>query len=166
MQIEAKVVDNMTPTLQRMLKKGHDFSPVMARVEREIFAPLKLTAWGRSGLHSISGELFRAVETWHGKSSAGVTLKKKKAFDLVPPKAVTHTYGRKKFSNKQGYKRIKIRGYDKRRGEDRHAKYVFGEKRRSPWGDIPARPFFPTKRDFDLKQKIIFRMIQEHLSNV
>lgn len=165
MQIEAKVVDNMTPTLQRMLKKGHDFSPVMARVEREIFAPLRLTAWSGSGLSSRSGELFRAVDTWHGKSSAGVTLRSNAGKDLILPKAATHTGGAKRGS----FKANRAKGYRVKRYATKGGRKVKEYIKRSytvPWGNVPARPFFPTAAEIERHQGKVHRMIQEHLSNV
>lgn len=53
------------------------------------------------GCTSRSGELQRAVVTFAGKVSAGVGIRTVKGRDLVLPKAVTHTFGRKKFTSRR-----------------------------------------------------------------
>lgn len=165
MQFEAKVVDNMTPTLQRLLNKGHDFTPVMTRVEREIFAPLRLSSWGSSGLTSRSGELFKAVDTWHGKTSAGVTLRSDAGKDLILPKAATHTRGAKRGS----FEANRAKGYRVKRYTTKGGRKVKAYLKKSyvvPWGNVPAREFFPTAAEIERQQGRIFNMIREHLSNV
>lgn len=103
-----------------------DFSPVMERIEDRFIKPAAAAAWSGSGLHSRSGELHKSVVTFSGKVSAGVGIRTVKGRDLVLPKAITHTFGRKKFTN--------------RRRRNRKTGKMF---RRSPWGDIPAREFTP-----------------------
>ncbi len=103
-----------------------DFSPVTKKVESRFLRSARRRGWGTSGLKSRSGELFRAVTTFSGKRSAGIGIRTDKGKDLVLPKTIVHTYGKRKHSNpvhKKGRK----------------------SGRRSPWGDIPARPFIPTK---------------------
>lgn len=104
-----------------------DFTPVMQQIQAKYMEPAAAAAWDGSGLHSRSGELQRAVVTFAGKVSAGVGIRTVKGRDLVLPKAVTHTFGRKKFTNK--------------RRRNRKTGKLF---RRSPWGDIPAREFTPS----------------------
>lgn len=144
MEIDIAIKDNISPELQRLVKQADDLQPVMRRVESEIIEPEAVQAWSGSGLHSRTGALRAAIVTWHGKVSAGVTLKAKggrKDVGLIFPKAATHMYGRKKFSSKQGAK----------------------SKRRSPWGDIPARPFFAEAQDIERRRGAIITMIEEHL---
>jgi hypothetical protein len=161
--MEAVFSSNLEMSLDQLGRRSQDFSAVFARVEDEILKPMRRAAWVASGLHSITGELEGAVAPWHGKVSAGITLKRKKDYDLVPPKAVTHTFGRKKFSNKQGYERTRVKRYDRRRGEDRHAEYSYRKRKRSPWGDIPARPFFPEAQVLAAHKTRVLAMIEEYL---
>lgn len=99
-----------------------DFSPVMEKISRRYLKTMARRGWSASGLHSISGELKRAITPFDGKRSAGVGLRTSKGRDKVLPKAIAHTYGVKKHSGKR-----------------RSSKTT----RRSPWGTIPARPFMP-----------------------
>lgn len=110
--------------LARLLIK--DFSPVMTTIKDRFMVPLARASWTASGLHSRSGELEGAITPFAGKVSAGIGVRTVKGRDLVLPKAIVHTYGRKKWANK--------RGFNRKTGKSR---------RRSPWGDIPARPFTP-----------------------
>lgn len=103
-----------------------DFSPVMETIRQSYMVPAARSAWAGSGLVSRSGELESAITPFSGKVSAGVGIRTVKGRDLVLPKAAVHTFGRKKFANK-------------RRRNKKTGKYF----RRSPWGDIPARPFTP-----------------------
>jgi len=116
----------VTEELARLRIK--DFSPVMAQIKDRFMAPAARAAWAASGLHSRSGELEGAVTPFAGKVSAGVGVRTIKGRDLVLPKAIVHTYGRKKWANKRTINR-------------KTGKY----KRRSPWGDIQARPFTPNE---------------------
>lgn len=111
--------------LRRLVVK--DFTPVMEQIRDKFMVPAAKTAWAASGLQSRSGELEAAITPFAGKTSAGVGVRTIKGRDLVLPKAIVHTFGRKKFANK--------RRRNRKTGKD---------FRRSPWGDIPARPFTPT----------------------
>lgn len=126
-----------------------DFTPVMEEIRDVYMAPAAKMAWEASGLHSRSGELEGAVTPFSGTVSSGVGIRTVKGRDLVLPKAITHTYGRKKFSNK-------------RRINRKTGKY----RRRSPWGDIPARPFTPEELSGTAKagaEKMIVEFINDRL---
>ena len=162
--IGIEIKDHISPTLQRMAKHITNFKPVMARVENEVFKPLRITAWGRSGLRSRSGELFAAVKTWHGERSAGVTLKSDRGHDLILPKAMTQTQGAKKnaFSRRRK-KQWKVKGYSRRGVKVKaHTK----SKGPLPWGDIPARQFMPKDRDLEQHKAAIGRMTEEYIQDV
>lgn len=103
-----------------------DFTPVMEAIKQRFMEPMAHASWAASGLHSRTGELEGAITPFSGKVSAGVGVRTTKGRDLVLPKAIVHTYGRKKWASKRGF--------------NRKTKQA---KRRSPWGDIPARPFIP-----------------------
>jgi len=162
--ISVDVNDHISPSLQRMAKNISDFRPVMARVEKEIFKPLRLAHWGRSGLRSRSGELFASVETWHGKRSAGVSLKTKAGHDLVIPKAMTQSRGAKKNAfSKRRKKQWKIKSHIRRGVKiSAHVK----SKGPLPWGDIPARPFMPEDQDLKQHQSAIGKMVGEYIQDV
>lgn len=117
-------LDVVADELFRLLVR--DFTPVMQQIKAKYMEPAATASWAGSGLHSRSGELHGAVATFAGKVSAGVGVMTVKGKDLVLPKAYTQTFGRKKFSNQ--------RGRNRKTGKLR---------RRSPWGDIPPRPFIP-----------------------
>ncbi|MGV0961862.1 MAG: hypothetical protein ACOYB1_18710 [Limnohabitans sp.] len=162
--ITFEVKDMISPHLARMAKHVSNFTPVMARVEREVLKPLRLTAWGRSGLRSRSGQLFAAVETWHGKRSAGVTLKSDRGHDLILPKAMTQAHGAKKnaFSRRRK-KQWKVKSYSRIGLNIRaHVK----SKGPLPWGDIPARPFVPDERDLRQHQEKISQMVGGYIQDV
>jgi|LGOV01.1.fsa_nt_gb phage gpG-like protein len=101
-----------------------DYSPVMQKISDRYLKTMARRGWSGSGLHSVSGELEKAITPFHGKRSAGVGIRTTKGKDKVLPKAITHTYGARKGSFPQGPK-------GRRSG------------RKSPWGRIPARPFMP-----------------------
>lgn len=103
-----------------------DFGPVMEKIRDRYMAPAARSAWAASGLRSRSGELEKSITPFAGKVSSGVGVRTVLGRDLVWPKAVVQSYGRKKFANK-------------RRRNKKTGKYF----RRSPWGTIPARPFTP-----------------------
>jgi phage gpG-like protein len=126
-----------------------DFSPVMAKIRDRYMEPAAQTAWAGSGLQSRSGELERSITAFAGKVSAGVGVRTIKGRDLVLPKAIVHSFGRKKFANK-------------RRLNKKSKKYF----RRSPWGDIPARPFTPNELPASTKaaaEKMIVEFINDRL---
>ncbi len=151
-------LSGVNQALDRLGRAALDFSPAMRRIEKEVIAPLIGPAWQISGLIARSGALRNAVTPWSGKRSAGVTLRAGRGSydkELVHAKAATHTFGREKWSNKQGYRRSKYRGRKKR--------YLLKKKRRSPWGDIPARPFFPKESTLLQLQGRMEEIIQEHL---
>ncbi len=138
--ISMSVNDALSPALRKTVKKTRNLSQVMRKVEQLIMKPLKSMAWQKSGLESRSGELEGAVQTWHGKKSAGVSVHTSPGRDLVIPKATMHTEGAKKgkYRRKQRY-RVKThsrRGKNVRRHERRNAG--------SPWGNVEARGFIPT----------------------
>lgn len=126
-----------------------DFSPVMQTIRDRYMQPASRSAWAGSGLVSRSGELEAAITPFAGKVSAGVGIRTVKGKDLVLPKAVVHTFGRKKFANK-------------RRRNKKTGKYF----RRSPWGDIPARPFTPDTLPSSAKagaEQLIVEFINDRL---
>lgn len=164
--LDTKGFDQSMKKLELSVK---DFSPVTKTIEKVFLATAKRRAWSASGLKSRTGELKGAVTSFSGKVSFGVGLRTKKGEDLVLAKAATHTFGRAKWSNKQDSKRIKVRGYDRRRGEERHAKYIYVKKRRSPFGDIPARPFMPQilpDREVRRIEEMLTDYIRKAMSNV
>lgn len=162
--VELTIKDFLSPELQRLARRCSDFSPVMAKVESVILKPLKRSAWDSSGLLSRSGELLGAIDTWHGKTSAGITIRSKRGRDLVIPKAVTHTKGAKK--GKFGRKRkseFKVKGYTARGG-----RMVAAYRKKTgvfPWGDIPARKFFPEQEELQRETPVVEKMIKEFLQN-
>ena len=124
-----------------------DFTPVMGDIRDKYMRPLAQAAWAGSGLRSISGELHGAVTPFAGKVSAGVGLRTVKGRDLVLAKAITHTFGRDKWSSKRRFDR-KTRKY----------------RRRSPWGDIPARPFTPSTLPGPMQSEVE-SMVIEYVRN-
>lgn len=144
-----EVKDNgVMDALARLAKKSSDLSPVMRKIEQEIFEPEARAAWEASGLHSKSGELKEAITPFAGKVSSGVGLRSYKGRDLVWPKAVTHTFGRKKGSNKPRSSRVRR---------------MFLRKYQTPWGDIPARPFIPSESDIREKSAKIMKLIEDYI---
>lgn len=149
MNIRVQVNESVVPKLQELLKRSGDLSPAMQRIQREVFDPLAAQAMARSGLRSRSGALFGAVTPFSGRVSAGVGLRAqggRRDKGLVFAKASTHTFGRKKFSNK-------------RRVNKKTGVYF----RRSPWGDIPARPFIPGVVDVNTRMDMITSIVEEYL---
>lgn len=160
-----EVKDCITPTLSKMARNLDDFTPVMARVEREILKPMRLSAWAGSGLHSRTGQLLGAVTPWHGKTSAGITLKTKRGSDLILAKAATHSRGAAKGSfDRRKKKQWKVKGYTTGSGRKVRAHIKRGGV--FPWADIPAREFFITKQDLENQKPRVGAMIQEYLQNV
>jgi len=141
--------DGVVDALRRLAKRSEDLSPIMRKIEQEVFAPEAEAAWAASGLHSKSGELKSAITPFAGKVSSGVGLRSYKGRDLVWPKAVTHTFGRKKGSNKPGRSRVRR---------------MFLRKYQTPWGDIPARPFIPSESDIRARSGRIMKLIEEYIN--
>lgn len=157
-EITIDVRDYMTPAMQELAKKARNLSPAMKKIDQQVMTPLKSRAWAGSGLHSQSGELEEAVQTWHGKKSAGVALHTPAGRTLVTPKAVIHTEGAKagKFVKKA---RRPVRAH--KRGAVRVSRYTRSNYG-APRGDIPAREFIPdslTPFDAQLAAKIIEEFI-------
>jgi hypothetical protein len=137
--VSLTVEDGISPVLEKLIRKTRDLTPAMKEVELLVMRPLKYKAWRESGLTSRSGELEDSVQTWHGKKSAGISVKTLPGKDLVIPKAVTQMSGRKSGSatRKRHYR---VRKYN--RGAVAVGSYTRTSSG-SPWGDIPARPFIP-----------------------
>ncbi len=152
----------VTNELARIAELADDLTPVMNRIRGEVFSPAIAPSWALSGLHSASGELRQAITAWSGKRSAGITLRTRKGRDLVLPKAMTHTKGRSKQA-KAKKKILTIKGHS------RGGRSVLGHERRNPgapWGDIPARPFFPDDNILATAAGLIETMITEHIHAV
>ena len=118
--------EEFSKVMKTLGSKIQDFSPVTEKIRSSYLVPLAARSWSASGLHSRTGDLHAAVTPFSGKMSIGIGLRTNRGKDLILAKAATHTFGRKKFSNKRGknWKRLQFR-------------------KRSPWGDIPARRFIP-----------------------
>lgn len=145
-----EVKDNgVSEALKKLAQRCGDLSPVMRKIEQEVFEPAARAAWAASGLHSKSGELKSAITPFAGKVSSGVGLRSYKGRDLVWPKAVTHTFGRKKGSAKPRSSRVRR---------------LFLRKYQSPWGDIPARPFIPSEADVRSQSNKIINLIEEYIN--
>jgi len=157
------IKDNISPELQRLARKTQDFSRVMGRIESEILRPIRSAALGASELQSRSGELFGAVQTWSGKVSAGISLRSKSGRDLIIAKAITHTQGAKKGSfGRQRKSAYKVKGYST---GGRKVKSYTKKQGIFPWGNIPAREFFPDEGSLVGKKEGIVAMIVEDLQN-
>lgn len=151
------VNENVTKKLRRLLRIARNLAPAMRRIERRILMAPIAGAWQRSGLRARSHELRRAVQAWSGKRSAGLSLRN---VGLARAKARTHTYG----AHKQQWHG---------RGAFKTEYPVFRKSGRafmrknpgSPWGAIPARPFFPDTSRFtaqkDRMAEIIGKFILE-----
>jgi hypothetical protein len=153
------LTDTATAQLDRLGGRMADLSPVMRRIEREMFAPSIGPAWAKSGLKSRSGELRKAATAWHGKVSAGVTLRTRKGRDLVLAKASTHLQGRKK----QAFKKkdfIKVAGHTRM---GRPVQPFSRKNPGSPWGRISKRPFFPVESQFAIQLATIKNMIATYI---
>lgn len=139
--VSLDIRDGVTPAMLKLLKKTRDLTPAMREIDYRIMKPLKSKAWAASGLKSRSGELRDAVTTWHGKKSAGVSVRSSAGKDLIIPKAVLQSEGAKK------HQHTKKRSY-RVRAHDRAGRKVGQHTRRNagaPWGDVKARPFIPTR---------------------
>ncbi|SHO52853.1 hypothetical protein [Desulfopila aestuarii] len=138
--VSIDIRDGISPELHRLLKKSRNLSPAMRKIEETVMKPLKRRAWQKSGLRADTGELRDAVETWHGKKSAGISVHTSPGKDLVIPKATLQT---------QGAKRGQYRGKDRYRVRQhtRGGRTIKAHTRRntgSPWGNVKARKFIPT----------------------
>lgn len=133
--------DGITPAMKRKLKRTRDMSSAMRKIETTVIRPLRSRAWSGSGLESQSGELKDSVTTFHGKKSAGLSVRSKAGHDLIIPKAVTHLRGAKRYAfRKKSRARVK--------SHHRDGAKVRSYSRRnpgSPWGRIKKRGFLPTK---------------------
>jgi len=164
LSLHVSVRDSATPELQALLKKAKNLRPVFRQVEKNIMAPLAMTAWGRSGLKSQTGELKGAITPWAGRYSVGVTLRQKKGADLIAAKGHTHMKGRKKgkgYKNRGLPRKTIVRSY-LRQG---HPVKKYARLTQPPWGDIPSRPFFVTKADVAAQMSKINQMLLEYLTN-
>lgn len=156
--VSLTVKDGITPELERLIKKSRNMTRPMRKVELLVMRPLRARAWAKSGLKSDSGELEKSVKTWHGKKSAGVSVHTLPGKDLIIPKAVTHTEGRRRGSATRK-RQYAVRGHTRRgRRVSPHMRRNAG----APWGDIKARPFIPVRlRGAEIMQ--ITRIIKDHL---
>lgn len=142
--------DGISPALLKLVKRSRNLKGAMADIERQVLAPKKAAAWQRSGLKSDSGELEDSVTLWHGKKSAGVTVKSKPGHDKVIPKATLHVQGARK-GHYVKHSRIRVKSHT------RSGRRVSGYTRKnigSPWGNVPARDFLPRSFSFADKRRI------------
>ena len=126
--MKVKISDGISRHIAELARKVRDLSPAMRRIRREVLEPLIPAAWAKSGLHSRTGELRKAMGAWGSKRSAGLALRTKKG--LVLPKAIAHMFGAKA-------------GQWKRKGKKEYEVTRKGTtfKRKnagSPWGAIPV----------------------------
>jgi hypothetical protein len=136
--------------------KARDLSPVMRDIERSIMARERLSAWSGSGLKSQTGQLKRAVKTWSGKRSAGVSLKPGSNKKLLPIGSAMAT-GRKRGKQRRPRRALKVKGYRRRGGR------VKSYTRKSLSRDIPSRPFIPDGVNAQNKS-LIKKKIKEYLA--
>lgn len=153
------VNDGISPVLLRLVKKSRDMSPVMRQVKTGVILPKKLEAWQKSGLVSRTGELEDAVELWHGKKSAGVSVKSTPGHDLVIPKAVFHTSGARKHQYKKKG-RVRVARHSR---AGRRVRSYSRKNHGSPWGAVKARKFLPTSFS-TVDKKRIEALLRRHLS--
>lgn len=151
MDMTVEVKDFVAPELRRLLKKARDLRPAMRRIESTVLSLSRGRAWAESGLQSRSGELQGAIKTWSGKKSAGVSVKKPAGRNLVLPKAVTHSEGRKKHQFRLKLERA-VRAHTRAGSRvSRHMRKNLG----GPRGDITARPFLPTGLNAGEQQQVV-----------
>lgn len=151
------VNENVTKKLRRLLRIARNLAPAMRQIERRILMTPIYGAWQRSGLRARSHELRRAVQAWSGKRSAGVSLRSKRGRDLVLPKAFTHTFGAHK---QQWHGRGANRAsYAVTRGGTTFRRRNPG----SPWGAIPARPFFPDRARYEAQRDRMADIITSYI---
>lgn len=159
MSAKITVKNDATKRLRKLLRVARNLAPAMRQIERRVLMVPIAGAWQRSGLRARSHELRKAVQAWSGRRSAGLSLRSKRGRDLVLPKAYTHTFGAHK---QQWHGKGKNRAsYKVTRGGSTFDRKNPG----SPWGAIPARPFFPDTGRFtaqrDRMGEIITRFILE-----
>lgn len=133
--------DGISADLSRRIKRARDMRPAMKEVERQVMQPLRASAWKSSGLKSRSGELKKSVVTFAGKKSAGISVHTTPGHDLVIPKAVTLSEGRRRREHRK-------RDRTAVKSHTRKGRRISGYVRRnvgSPWGNIKARPFIPDR---------------------
>jgi len=164
--ITINIDDKISPALARLARNATSMAPAMQKIESRILKPLRLSALGSSGITPRTGELFAAVDTWSGRVSAGITLRSKPGKDLIIPKASTMMKGAQK--NSYGRRRKKqwtVKAYSRTTASgtftvQRHSK----SKGPLPWGNIPARPFFPKEQQLVGRMADISAIISEHLT--
>jgi hypothetical protein len=167
MIITLQLTETVSPMLKGLIKRSGNLSPAMQRIKKEVFTPLAFSAWSRSGLHRRSGALQDAITPFAGKFSSGVGLragKGRRDKGLVFAKAHAHTFGRKKWSSKRAIFRRGLRLSSK--GIHKWSNKILDSWRtvRSPWGDIPARPFIPNESDIKIHETRIKAIIEEYLN--
>ena len=160
MSAKITVKNDATKRLRKLLRVARNLAPAMRQIERRVLMVPIAGAWQRSGLRARSHELRKAVQAWSGRRSAGLSLRSKRGRDLVLPKAYTHTFGahKQQWHGKGAFKSE----YPVFRKSGR----AFMRKNPgSPWGAIPARPFFPDTGRFtaqrDRMGEIITKFILE-----
>lgn len=148
--------DGITPELERLIKKSRNLRPAMRKIELLVNRPLRSRAFKSSGIKSHTGRLRDTVETWHGRKSAGISVHAK-GLDFA--KAATLARGAKRHSFRKRRKYVSIRGHNRGRSQ------VKAHERRnagSPWGNIKARPFIPTRLSAGDVQRVV-SIIKDHL---
>lgn len=133
--------DELRPELRKLAKKTRNLRPAMRKIEALVMKPLKERKWRASGLESHSGELEEAVQTWHGKKSAGVAIRKPRGRNLVLAKASRHMEGSKKHQFRKR-SRTKVNKYTR---EGRRVRSYSRKNVGAPWGLVQARPFLPSR---------------------
>jgi len=155
-----KIVGDLKKSINTLISKAKDLSPVMRKIERDIMARQRIQAWNRSGLNSNTGKLKKSIKTWSGKTSAGVSVKTSGPDDWQQiAKAGQHMAGRKKGKQRRRRRKLRVKSYT------RNGKKVrsYMRKSLSPWGDIKARPFMPTALTAGQKNKIK-KLTREYLA--
>ncbi len=166
MAVGIRVADGVTPELRAALKRSKNLSVPMEKIKKRVLNPAIAPAWSRSGLKAHSGKLKRAVRAWHGRKSAGISLKRgaEKGKDGSPPRLIMRGYMLSHGAKKGRYvrkKKIKVREHV-RRG----AQVVKSHRRLnpgSPWGDVKPYPFFPADRAILARKKRITRILVDHI---
>lgn len=156
--MRVEVRDFMSPELRKLAKKTRDLRPAMKKIETFVMSPLRVKAWAASGLESHSGDLRDSVETWSGKKSAGIAVHPPSGRSTVMPKAVVHTEGRRRRAHSRKT-RYTVGGH--RRGGTSVSRYT-RRNTGSPWGDIKARGFIPTRMP-SASARLAARIIEEYL---
>ena len=148
------VKNGITPELEQLAAQAEDMSPAMRKIERRLLAPSIYPAWSRSGLRQKTGELRKAVAGWHGKKSAGITLKTRPGKDLVLPKAHMHMSGKEKHQHKKK---------DDYKLRSKKGKTFKRKNLGAPWGNVQARPFLPEANRLRAHQDKMAELIKKYL---